>query len=124
MRDMERGDDMTGEEVSRQYHIPVKILQEYAQWGLCGAVRIAMEDWQYDWEYGDSDLERLGTYMKLLIAGDSTKQQRMQMLNVLRSKTLDEIHLRERQLERMDYLRNEIRNRMTNEYESGGQHDE
>ena len=51
--------------------------------------------------------------MKLLIAGDSTKQQRMQMLNVLRSKTLDEIHLRERQLERMDYLRNEIRNRMT-----------
>ena len=140
MRDVERGDDMTGEEVSRQYHIPVKILQEYAQWGLCGAVRIAMEDWQYDWEYGDSDLERLGmimalhdmgfspedveTYMKLLIAGDSTKQQRMQMLNVLQSKTLDEIHLRERQLERMDYLRNEIRNRMTNEYESGGQHDE
>lgn len=112
---------MTGEEVSRRYNIPPKILQEYRSWGLCGAVRLAMEDWQYD----DRDLERLGmimalhdmgfstgeveAYMKLLLAGDSTKPQRMQMLEAQRSRTLDEIHLREQQLMRMDYLRQEIR---------------
>mgnify|MGYP000685953150 CR=1 FL=1 len=47
--------------------------------------------------------------MKLLLAGDSTNGT-MKMLNEKRSQALDEIHLKERQLERMDYLRNEIRN--------------
>ena len=113
---------MTGEEVSRRYNIPPKILQEYRSWGLCGAVQLTIEDWQYD----DRDLERLGmimalhdmgfsakeveNYVKLMLAGACTKVQRMQILSERRSKTLDEIHLRERQLERMDYLRNEIRN--------------
>ncbi len=112
---------MTSDEVSTRYQIPMKILKEYADWGLCGAVRMAMEDWRYD----DQDLERLGmimalhdmgfsskeveAYLRLLMAGDSTKSERMRMLETQRSKTLDEIHLRERQLERMDYLRHEIR---------------
>lgn len=116
---------MTKEEVSRQYHIPVKILDEYQGWGLCGAVQMAMEDWQY----GDQDLERLSmimalhdmgfasdeveTYMRLLMKGASTQGQRMKMLDKCRSEVLNEIHLKERQLERMDYLRYEIRNNMT-----------
>lgn len=112
---------MTAEEVCERYHIPSKILKDYHDWELCDAVRIAMDDWQYD----DKDLERLGMimalhdmglkkseveiYMKLLIQGDDTKKERIKMLDQLRSKTLDEIHLKERQMMRMDYLRKEIR---------------
>lgn len=115
---------MTKDEVSRQYNIPIKILDEYRGWGLCEAVQMAMDDWQY----GDQDLERLSmimalhdmgfsadeveAYMRLLLAGDSTQEQRMKMLDVCRNKTLNEIHLKERQLERMDYLRQEIRENM------------
>ncbi len=112
---------MTKEEVSRRYNIPVSILDEYQSWGLCGVVQMAMDDWQYD----DHDLERLGmvmalhdmgftngeveTYMRLLIQGSQTQERRLRMLNERRSKALDELHLKERQLERMDYLRFEIR---------------
>ena len=60
-------------------------------------------------DMGFTSLE-VETYMKLLLAGDSTKWERMKMLNEKRSQALDEIHLKEWQLERMDYLRNEIRN--------------
>ncbi|MDY5619287.1 hypothetical protein [Faecalicatena sp.] len=89
---------------------------------MCRAVKMTMDEWRYD----NQDLEHLSlimalhdmgftsleveVYMKLLLAGDSTKWERMKMLNEKRSQALDEIHLKERQLERMDYLRNEIRN--------------
>ncbi len=112
---------MKKEEVSKRYGIPVSILDEYRSMGLCDAVRMAMDDWHYD----DKDMERLSmimalhdmgferneveTYMKLVIKGESTEKARMKMLDGLRKKALDEIHLRERQLERMDYLRHEIR---------------
>lgn len=112
---------MTAEEVRGRYKIPEKVLKEYHDWGLCDAVRMAIDDWQYT----DTDLERLGmimalhdmgfekneveTYMKLLMHGDETKSERMKMLNELRNKALDEIHLKERQMMRMDYLRKEIR---------------
>lgn len=112
---------MTKEEVSERYCIPIAVLDEYRDMGLCDAVRMAMNDWRYD----DRDLERLGTimalhdmgfqndevesYMKLLLQGDSTEKARMKMLDELRKKALDEIHLKERQLERMDYLRHKIR---------------
>ncbi len=112
---------MTKEEVSEHYCIPISILDEYREMGLCDAVRMAMDDWHYD----DEDLERLSmimalhdmgfqkeeveSYMKLLIEGDSTEQARMKILDEHRKKALDEIHLRERQLDRMDYLRHEIR---------------
>lgn len=112
---------MTKEEVSERYCIPISILDEYHGMGLCDAVRMAMDDWHYD----DEDLERLSmimalhdigfqskeveSYMKLLLKGDSTENARMKMLDEHRKKALEEIHLRERQLDRMDYLRHEIR---------------
>ena len=46
--------------------------------------------------------------MRLLLEGDSTSSQRLEMLNRKRSATLDEIHLREMQLDRVDYLRHKI----------------
>ena len=52
---------MTKEEASRQYQIPVSVLDEYERWGLCGAVKKVMGNWQYD----DTDIERLGIVMSL-----------------------------------------------------------
>ena len=106
---------MTIDEASTRYNIPLNILREYESWGLCGAVKKVMGAWQYD----DQDIERLSmimtlhdigflndeveSYMRLLLEGESTKAQRLDMLNKRRSATLDEIHFREMQLDRMDY---------------------
>lgn len=111
---------MTINEASEKYNIPIEILHEYESWGLCGTVQQVMGAWQYD----DSDLERLSmimtlhdigfdaaeveAYMRLLLAGSATEQERMQMLNRKRSRALDEIHFREKQLDRLDYLRHKI----------------
>ncbi len=112
---------MTEQEVLEKYKIPDRILNEYHEWGLCSSVQMVMQDWQYT----DLDLVRLSDimalhdigftesevkkYMELSLRGDTTKQERMKLLNRQRSKVLDEIHFKERQIERMDYLRNEIR---------------
>lgn len=120
---------MTIQEASRHYQIPMEILLEYERWGLCGAVKKVMGDWQYD----DRDLERLSTimtlhdigftpeeverYMRLLQEGEDSAPLRLRMLEQKRSVALDEIHFKERQLQRLDYLRHEIRN---NRQQTGG----
>lgn len=38
---------MTIQEASERYQIPMHILREYESWGLCGAVKKVMGDWQY-----------------------------------------------------------------------------
>ena len=112
---------MTIQEASERYQIPMHILREYESWGLCGAVKKVMGDWQYD----DTDLERLNiimtlhdigftsgeveTYMRLLLEGPHTAARRLAMLEEKRSAALDEIHFREHQLQRLDYLRHAIR---------------
>lgn len=114
---------MTINEASERYQIPMEILRECESWGLCGTVKKVMGAWQYD----DQDLERLGMimtlhdigfqndeveeYMRLLLEGENTEEQRMQMLNKRRGIALDEIHLREKQLDRVDYLRYKIQNK-------------
>lgn len=111
---------MTIDETSKRYHIPIKILKEYESWGLCGEVKKVMGRWNYD----DRDLERLSTimtlhdigftndevqqYMELLCADESTEEERMKMLNSKRSGMLDEIHFKEKQIDRLDYLRFEM----------------
>ena len=111
---------MTQQEASEHYNIPVTILQEYERWGLCGVVKKVMGAWQYD----DEDLERLSiimtlhdigftaeeveTYMRLLLEQPDSDRQRLRMMEEKRKATLDEIHFRERQLQRLDYLRHEI----------------
>ncbi len=112
---------MTIDEASERYKIPIKILQEYESWGLCGEVKKIMGSWHYD----ESDIEQLSTimtlhdigftndevekYMRLLVAGVSTEAERMRMLETKRNGTLDEIHFKERQLDRLDYLRFEMK---------------
>ena len=111
---------MTIEEASERYEIPMHILRTYESWGLCGAVKKVMGDWQYD-------LERLSVimtlhdvgftaaeveaYMRLLLERPHTEEQRLRMLEVRRAAALDEIHFKERQLQRLDDLRYEIRNK-------------
>ena len=114
---------MTIHEASKQYCIPIKILKEYESWGLCGAVKKVMGAWQYD----DTDIERLSTimtlhdigftsqevetYMRLLLEQEGTGRTRLRMLDEKRRAALDDIHFREKQLERLDYLRHELRKR-------------
>ena len=80
---------MTKEEASKRYQIPMKILDAYESWGLCGTVKRVMGAWQYD----DQDLERLSTimalhdmgftadevesYMRLLLSDTDTARERM-----------------------------------------------
>lgn len=113
--------NLTKQEASERYNIPVKILEEYEKWGRCHQENKVMGMWQYD----DGDLERLSmimtlydtgfstseikTYMNLLINKNHTKKQRMEMLNQRRESLLDEIHLKEARLMRLDYLRHSIR---------------
>lgn len=98
---------MTKQEASEGYQIPIWLLDEYESWGHCQKAKNVKGDWQYD----DSDLERLSmimtlhdvgftsseveTYMGLLLEGDHTKAQRMQMLDQKRDHALDEIHFKE-----------------------------
>lgn len=115
---------MTKEETSERYQIPLKILQEYENWNLCGEVKTGMGAWQYD----DQDLERLGMimtlhqtgfdqkeireYMELYLAGEETAAERMRILKEKRDAALDEIHFQEKKLESLDYLRYQIRKNM------------
>lgn len=112
---------MTIEEASVRYNIPVAILQEYEGWGLCDVVKSVMGAWRCD----DRDLERLSMimtlhdigftideverYMRLWMEGSSSDVGRLRMLDMKRISTLDEIHFRQIQLDRLDYLRHEIR---------------
>ena len=107
---------MTRREASEQYHIPPAILQEYESWGLCCTGARG--------QYNDEDLQRLSTmmtlhdvgftveevetYMRLLLEQPESGAQRLKMMERRRGETLDEIHFRERQLVRLDYLRREI----------------
>lgn len=117
---------MTIFEASEKYNIPVRILREYESWGLCGEVKKIMGAWNYD----DSDMERLSIvmtlhdigftnveverYMKLFLQGISGEAERLKMLETKRSVTLDEIHFKERQLDRLDYLRYEMKSQNKN----------
>lgn len=118
---------MAKQEPSERYQIPMHILREYESWGLCGAAKEVIGVWQYD----DRDLERLSTimtlhdisftteeaeaYMRLLLEHPHTEGQRMKMLEEKRSAVLNEISFKEHQLQRLDYLRHEIRKKQNQE---------
>lgn len=112
---------MTRQEISRRYQIPLDVLLEYEEWALCGADKRRGDDWQYD----DSDLERLSlvmtllgigfrvreaeVYLRLALEGEHSGAQRLRMLEERRSAILEEIHCKERQLQRLDCLRHALR---------------
>ena len=109
---------MTIEEASKKYNIPIHILKEYESWGLCQEIKKVMGSWQYD----ETDLERLSLimtlhdldftveeiekYMKLSL--EKNENECLKLLNKKRKGLLDEVHLKEKQLSRIDYLRYEM----------------
>lgn len=90
---------MTMKEAGKRYQIPIKILKKYEKWELCGAVKKVIGVWQYD----DQDIERLSMIMTLHGMGFSNSEVETYM-----RLTLDEIHLKEKQIAHMDYLRHEM----------------
>ena len=104
---------MTIHEASQRYKIPIEVLREYESWGLCGAVKKVMGAWQYD----EEDIRRLSlimtlhdvgfsnqeveNYMRLLLEGKDTEQERLEMIRRHRDSTLA-------QLDRLDYLKYKI----------------
>ncbi|APU71962.1 MerR family transcriptional regulator [Companilactobacillus crustorum] len=113
---------MNKKEVSQKYRIPIEILDEYESWGLCNVVKYVMGEWQYD----DQDLDRLSTimalhdvgfsnkevekYMRLLLETNDSKEKIISLLNNQRANKLKQIHLQEKQLERIDYLKFKMKN--------------
>ena len=96
---------MTKHEASERFSIPVEILDEYEALGYDGE------------QYGDEDIERLGTLMTLRGIGFTKSEtaefmslppcdkRRCKMLDDKRRQSLEEIHFREKRLDCIDYLR-------------------
>ena len=117
---------MTANEMKNRYGIPDEILEEYHKWELCDAVRMVIGDvLENDYhKYSDKDLERVGMimalhdigfeadevrdYMKYELQKKDTTSTQVKMLQELRKRTLDDIHLKEKQLERIDYLKHKL----------------
>ena len=111
---------MNKEEASKHFCIPIEVLDEYESWGLCSEVKKVMGTWHYD----DTDIERLGIimtlhdigfdnkeveyYMQLEAQGEKTEAQRRRMLDAKRVQSLDEIHFKEKQIDRLDYLKHKM----------------
>lgn len=112
---------MTKKEVSERFQIPLALLEDYERWNLCNGVKQVIAVRQYD----DRDLERLSMivtlydsgfsteeierYMRLYLSAADTRRERLAMLDRKRSRLLDELHLKQMQLDRLDYLRHKIR---------------
>ena len=107
---------MTIREVSERYRIPMEVLREYERWTAAEGIGPR--------EYGDRDLERLGLlltlydigftrgeaerYLRLLLERPDAAGDRLRMLERRRCAALEEIHRREKQVERLDVLRRQI----------------
>ena len=108
---------MTFDEIIRYYNIPDKAIQEYKNCGFC---RIKVEN-----KCNDSDLEKLKLILLLQDSGFDVKEiedyikiqtidekgdiKKMKLLNEKRNQMLEKIHIYEKQLGNLDYIRHEIR---------------
>ena len=99
----------------------IKILKEYESMELCKTVKRVMGEWHYD----DEDIKRLSMimtlyqtdfskedideYMQLILSGENDEEC-LKILSQKRKKALDKIHILEKQISNLDYLKNEIKN--------------
>ena len=112
---------MTITEMSEKYKIHLALLQRYAV-EKTGAEGTDEKRRQADlYRFTDSDIEQLSVrmtlqdigfaeeeiaaYLRLRQDGENSAEACLNMLNKLRSRTLDMIHGKEKALERIDYLR-------------------
>ena len=95
---------MTIEEASEKYCIPIKILKEYESMELCKTVKRVMGEYETDFSKEDID-----EYMQLILSGENDEEC-LKILSQKRKKALDKIHILEKQISNLDYLKNEIKN--------------
>lgn len=109
--------EMTFNEIKRHYNISDEVIQKYKDCGFC---RINREN-----ECSDLDLEKLKLILLLLDSGFDIEEienyikiqpidkmgdiKKMKLLDKKRNQILDKIHIYEKQLENLDYIRHEIR---------------
>ena len=114
---------MTIDEVSKRHNIPIDVLQKYENMGIVKDGKKVTGAWNYD----EDDIQRLSMimtlkdigfdnneveqYMHLLEEGCSTNEYRLDMLNKRRTDALNEIHFKEAQIDKLDYLRHKIKSR-------------
>lgn len=114
---------MTREEVSLNYQIPIEILQQYEKWDLFDNRKKEMGKWQYD----DQDLELLSLILTLhdigfnkreiqqymlLYRKEETNTECIRILKQKRGEILNGIHVQEKRLEYLDYLRYKVQKSM------------
>ena len=108
---------MIFDEIIRYYNISDEAVQEYKNCGFC---RIKVEN-----KCNDSDLEKLKLILLLQDSGFDVKEiedyikiqtidekgdiKKMKLLNEKRNQILEKIHIYEKQLGNLDYIRHEIR---------------
>ena len=104
---------MTKDEICKNYNMPAEILDRY-------------KTDKKDDAYTDSDLEEISLimtlydsgfsdfevseYMKLRKCGNNKSRECLCLLEKKRNGTLDEIHIKEKQIENIDCLKYKIRN--------------
>ncbi len=101
---------MTEAEIIEHYQIPLEIIQEYEILKSYHATSYNEQDISYlsmlvTLHSIGFQQEEAMTYMRLLLEGEKTKLQRLQMLNQKREEKLKKIHEQEAQLDQLDYLR-------------------
>ena len=102
---------MTKEELKKQYCIPAEILNKYEKYRKCDsfgetdAENISMLMTLYAAGFDDTEAKK---YMELCFSGYDTSSERTKMLEKKRKDTLFDIHVKQKQLDGIDYLRYKI----------------
>ena len=65
---------------------------------------------KYNTILNDLGFTKIELYIRLSHLGTSTKEKRIQIVSEKRRKILEEIHVKENQLQEIDFLRHELQN--------------
>ena len=99
---------MTKQEMLKKYNIPAELLDKYEKIKKCTVYtdkdieNISMIMTLYDAGFDNDEVKK---YIGLCLCGEDTAFQRSAMLAEKRKSTLDAIHLKQKQLNGIDYLR-------------------
>lgn len=110
---------MTIEEINKRYNTPTQILKEYEKL-YCENKKSKMNSYQFD----ESDFEKLSVmmtlrhigfsnedinkYMHFMMLSNNDMKECLTMLNKKRKDIMEEIHLDEKRISQLDYLRYKI----------------
>lgn len=111
---------MTFEKAKEYYNIPIEVIQEYKKWKSKGKDEEDCNDSDLEQikmimllQYVTFTMEEIREYMKMYEEEDSDLK-RLRFLNKKRDELLDNIHLYEKKLENLDFLRYELRKNINN----------